>query len=479
MGKEFLQKVFLSVLLAFIFIGGFLFFNTSKAQTLETDCDINTIDSRCQQMGQLKCQDLLKKCLDYYQVQSDDYGKKIATSKEQQKTLNGEITNLNNKISKLKSDIQHNNLLIKDIKFQITDTESSITTTTGRIEDTRIKLAEILRTVSQYDKKSVLEILLSEDNLSTFFDEITALDVLNYKHQQLYEDITNLKIQLEEEKVSLDEEKDTLEKAVMISSLKAKENESLKVTKNTVLSQTKGEEAKYQIYLQEIQKKAQEIRKRIFELAQVSDTEAPSYEEAYAYAKYAGDTTGVRPAVILGLLEVESAIGKNVGQCNCAGKTYCKNPGITWKQIMPKSSWTAFEQITKELGLDTNATPISCSVTGTKVQSGGAMGPAQFMPSTWLNLKYKSRIETITGIIPANPWRVKDAFLAAGLYLKDWGADSKVLQKEIGAVTAYLCGTSSMTTSCIRAGGKSYRTSVMNKAVQWQAWIDQGVFNGK
>ena len=479
MGKEFLQKVFLSVSLAFIIIGGFLLFTISKAQTLEVDCNIDTIDSRCQQMGQLPCQDLLKKCLDYYQLESDEYGKKIATSKEQQKTLKNEITNLNNKISKLKSDIQHNNLLIKDLRFQITDTESSIVTTAGRIEDTKVKLAEILRTVNQYDKKSVLEILLSEDNLSAFFDEITALDVLNYKHQQLYEDITNLKIQLEEEKISLDEEKDSLEKAVVISALKAKENEGLKKNKDTILTQTKGEEAKYQTYLEETQKKAQEIRKRIFELAQVSDTEAPNYEEAYAYAKYAGDITGVRPAVILGLLEVESAIGKNVGQCNCAGKTFCKYPKITWKQIMPKSSWSAFEKITAELGLDPNTTPISCSVSGNAVQAGGAMGPAQFMPSTWLNLKYKTRVETITGVIPANPWRVKDAFLAAGLYLKDWGADTKILSKEIGAVTAYLCGTSSMTTSCIRAGGQGYRNTVMSKAVQWQAWIDQGVFNGK
>ncbi len=474
MGKELFKKGFLA---AAIII--FAVFAISKAEDLETECNIDTIDTKCQQLGQLQCQDFLKKCLDYFQTQSDEYGKKIATSQAQQKTLKTEITNLNNKISKLKAEIQHNNLLIKDLKFQIKDTEVSITTTQGRIEDTKNKLAELLRAISQYDQISTIEILLSEENLSGFFNELTDLDALSSKHQQLYEDITNLKIQLEKEKESLDEEKDSLEKQVVVSSLKAKENESLKSTKNNLLTQTKGEETKYQTYLKETQEKAQEIRKRIFELAQIGDTEAPSYEEAYALAKYAGEQTGVRPALILGLLEVESAIGKNVGQCNCAGKTFCKHPNVTWKQIMPKSSWSAFEQITKELGLDPNTTPVSCSVSGNAIQAGGAMGPAQFMPSTWLNLKYKTRVETITGVVPANPWRVKDAFLAAALYLKDWGADSQKLTKEIGAVTAYLCGTSTMTTSCVRAGGKSYRTSVMNKAAQWQEWIDQGVFNGK
>jgi len=472
------KRVLTTLLFCITLTGGFLILNTIKAdENLEVTCDINKVDVQCQQLGPQQCQDFLKKCLDYYEQQGQEYGKKIATSQEQQKTLKNEITNLNNKISKLKAEIKHNNLLIKDLNFQIKDTETSITTTTGRIEDTKLKLAEILRVTKQYDDKSVVEILLAEDNLSSFFDEITALDALNYRHQQLYQDITDLKQQLETEKVSLDTEKDSLEKQVMISSLQAKQNETLKTTKDTILTQTKGEEAKYQTYLKETQQKAQEIRKRIFELAQVPDTEAPSYEEAYAYAKFAGDQTKVRPALILGLLEVESAIGKNVGQCNCAGKTFCKNPDIGWKSIMPKSNWDAFTQITQDLGLNIDKTPVSCSVKGNAVQAGGAMGPAQFMPATWLNLKYKARVETIIGIVPANPWRVKDAFLGAALYLADWGADSQKLQKEIGAVTAYLCGTSSMTSSCIRAGGKGYRSAVMTKTAQWQNWIDQGVFN--
>jgi len=476
MGKKLLK----TILLCLICLGGFFVSKNALAQeNLEQICDIDKVDSQCQQLGPQQCQDFLKKCLDYFEKQGEEYGKKITTSKEQQKTLKTEIDKLNNKISKLKAEIKHNNLLIKDLGFQIKDTEASINTTVGRIADTKSKMAEILRVLNQYDETSIVEILLAEDNLSGFFDELAALESLNYRHQELYADITDLKTQLEEQKDTLDTEKDSLEKQVVISSLKAKENESVKKDKDTLLSQTKGEEAKYQTYLQETQKKAQEIRKRIFELAGVADVDAPSYEEAYAFAKYAGDATGVRPALILGLLEVESAIGKNVGQCNCAGKTSCKNPTIGYKSVMPKSNWEEFATITSGLGLNIDSTPISCSVKGNAVQAGGAMGPAQFMPATWLNLGYKTKVEAITGIIPANPWRVKDAFVAAGLYLADWGADTQKLQKEIGAVTAYLCGTSSMTSACIRAGGKSYRTTVMTKANQWQVWIDQGVFNGK
>ena len=94
-------------------------------------------------------------------------------------------------------------------------------------------------------------------------------------------------------------------------------------------------------------------------------------------------------------------------------------------------------------------------------------------PTTWLI--YKPKIEAITGEL-ASPWKVRDAFLGAGLYLKAFGADTKSYTKEIGAVTAYLCGTSYMTTRCKQAGGYWYRSSVMKNADQWEDWIDEGLF---
>ncbi len=198
-------------------------------------------------------------------------------------------------------------------------------------------------------------------------------------------------------------------------------------------------------------------------------------KELYQLANWAGNLTGVRPALILGLIEVESALGTNVGQCNCAGQTYCNHPNISYKQVMSSKQWDAFLKITKELELDPNTTPVSCAVSGGMVQMGGAMGPAQFMPNTWLN--YKTGVESKTGVMPANPWRARDAFLAAGLYLADWNANTQVRTNEIGAVTAYLCGTNIMTARCQSAGGVWYRNSVMEKADKWQGWINQGISN--
>ena len=186
--------------------------------------------------------------------------------------------------------------------------------------------------------------------------------------------------------------------------------------------------------------------------------------------------TGVRPAFLLGLLRQESAIGKNVGQCNCAGATVCRNPNLHFTDINPsKAQLAAFKTITLELGLDINKAPVSCYIDGGRVQFGGAMGPAQFMPSTWLDSGYKARVEQILGVKPANPWRVRDAFLAAGLYLADNGAGSQKQTDEMGAATAYLCGSRRMTTSCARAGGKGYVAAIMKFAAEFQNYVEQGI----
>ena len=89
--------------------------------------------------------------------------------------------------------IYQSNLIIKDLGVQVKDTEASIGKTTLKIEDSRELLSNILRTIYEEDQKSLLEILLSEETLSGFFENLMALETLNLKNQELLEDIKNLK----------------------------------------------------------------------------------------------------------------------------------------------------------------------------------------------------------------------------------------------------------------------------------------------
>ncbi len=399
----------------------------------------------------------------------------IGKTEKEKRTLLNQISIYKSRIQQLELQIKQGQIMINDLGYQIVDTEASIEKTSSKIEDSKEKLAGLLRAVYEEDQKSLIEILLSENSLSDFFDNLTALETLNLKSQELLEDIKGLKSNLEKQKEKLEEEKNNLATTVKVQTLEKKEKEELKNEKEKIRKMT---EAQYQQYLkekQELEKRVSEIMTRIVQLTLPGLDVPKTKKELYELASWAGKAAGgVRPALILGLLEVESALGVNVGQCNCTGQSVCRHPELDYKKVMSSRQWPAFEAITKELGLNPNTTPVSCYVNGGKVQMGGAMGPAQFMPTTWLNYGYKQRVENIIGTKPANPWRARDAFLAAALYLADFGAANQDTQSEIGAVTAYLCGTSVMTASCSRSGGEWYRKLVMGKANYWQQQINEG-----
>lgn len=366
------------------------------------------------------------------------YEKDITKTEQEKKTLQNQIGILKLKIRKLNLEIQKGNIMVQDLHFQIKDTESSIEKTSLKIEAAREKLATILRNIYEEDQKSLIEVLLSESTLSGFFDNLMALEVLYQRNYELLEDIKALKSNLESQKQSLDKEKEDLEKLVKIQLLQKQQREAESKERERVLKMT---EAQYQQYLkekQETERKAAQIRARIFKLIGVP--KAPTFGEALEIAKYVERITGVRPAFLLAVLEQESAIGKNVGQCYLVnpqtGEGQRVNSGQILSRVMhPIRDAPHFLNITKELNRDPFKTLVSCPLS---IGWGGAMGPAQFIPSTWM--LYKGRLQTILGR-PADPWNIKDAFLAAGLYLSDYGAGTKVQEAEWRSAMIYFSGS--------------------------------------
>ncbi len=381
----------------------------------------------------------LERELEELEKQIAEIDKDVKRTEQEKKTLENQIYILRSRINKLDLQIYQGNIMIKDLGVQIIDTEGSIEETSFKIKDSRIHLARILQLIYESDQKSLIEILLSEEELSDFFNDLVALESLSVESGDLLENIENLKVRLEEQKDSLDNEKQDLENLVVLQTVQRRESSVIKKDKDWLLHLTETEYQKYLSEKQETEQKAAQIRARIFEL--IGIPEAPTFGEAYEIAKYVSGITGVRPALLLAVLTQESNIGKNVGQC------YLKNPstgsgvvvysGKTVAKVMkPSRDVSPFLDITQALGRDPYNTPVSCPMS---YGWGGAMGPAQFIPSTW-NI-YKDRLYDITGK-PGDPWSIKDAFLAAGLYLSDYGAAKQTYDGEWRAAMIYFSGTS-------------------------------------
>lgn len=453
-------KVSLFFVLISVFLG--LNFFVLAEENLEQICKLEKIENECGSVSPENCRFLLEKCEKFYQNKSNEYKKDIQKTQVEKKTLQNTIYILDSNIKKINNQIYEGNLIIKDLSFQINDTEISIEKTSLEIEDSKEKLVQVLRKIYEQDQETIVEIFITEEKLSDFFNDIVALEELSDKNQELLQQIKNLKSYLKNQKTSLDREKEETEKMVLIQDLQRQESKQSKYKKENLLKVTKGKESEYQKLLKETQQKAQEIRSRIFELIGVPD--APTFGEAYEIAKYVEGLTGVRPALLLAVLKQESNIGKNVGQCylknSVTGSGVVAYNGKVVSRVMkPTRDVSPFLTITKELGRDPYNTLVSCPMS---YGWGGAMGPAQFIPSTWSI--YRSKIAKITGR-PGDPWNIRDAFLAAGLYLGKYGAANQTYNSEWRASMIYFSGSTNVRY-------RFYGDSVMGLAGQLQKDID-------
>ncbi|MBN2198024.1 lytic murein transglycosylase [Candidatus Wolfebacteria bacterium] len=343
--------------------------------------------------------------LEELERQISEYESTIGEYQKQGNTLKTEIGTLEAQISKLNLQIRAINLTLTNLDSEIVSTQKQIEKTKNEINSNKENLSQTLQTLYENDNKSLIEVLFKNPQLSDFFTDLNNLLVVQDNLRLLIE-----KIAESHEKLINQKEVLALERAdaAALKAYQDSQKTSIKQTQNekdNLLKITKGKESEYQKLLTETQKTAAEIRQRIFQLLGGGELE---FGQAYELALMAEKATGIRAALVLAVLDRESALGKNVGQCD-------------YKTAMhPTRDIPAFLKIIDELGLkgdlEAGTIKVSCAISSDGAY-GGAMGPAQFIPSTWQG--YKDRVSEITGNKPASPWSNIDAFVATALYLKD------------------------------------------------------------
>jgi len=487
----FFSKIFIFVILFLVLST----INVSAEENLEDICQWEKIKEQPEDLSVEEYEALLKRCQVFYQEKSDEIEKNIDKTEQEKKTLQNEIYTIRSKIQNLNYQINQSNIVIKDLGFQIEDTEDSIETTSSKIEDTKEKLAGILRRIYEEDRRSIVEVLLLGD-LSDFFNNLTALEALDNKNKEILEQIKRLKVDLEGQKEDLGQEKRGLEKMVAVQSLQMKEEEETKKEQEYFLEMTEEEYKQYLSEKKQTEEAVAKISAKLWDLL-IGVREVPEYGEVVEVAKLVESQTGVRAAFLLGILTQESRIGRNVGQCflenTKTGMGVIASTGQKWPRVMkPGRDVPVFLDIIEELNKNNNLgqqwdkTLVSCWIAVcAKYNSGpyckatvdssgnvhctyssygaygwgGAMGPAQFIPSTW-NL-FKDEIKSRTGQAP-DPWDFRHAALASALLLKKCGA----ITNERGAAVCYL-----------GADYLGYANSVLNFAKCHQNYIDTGTMS--
>lgn len=407
--------------------------------------------------------------------------KLLDTAQNQHQTLQTQINAFNAEIKKTQLQIQAINLTITKLNGTIGVHNQTLSQLSAQLVAEKESLAQILRQTQMLDGYSVVSVALGSQSVSAFFKDLDAFTSIKSSLADSFNHIEKTSVSTAAEKEALEARLVEQEKLRTVAQLAKQAVQAQEREKQQLLTQTKGVEANYQKLIATIQKTAAQIRSELFMLR---DSASIPFGTALTYALAAEKATGVRAALTLGVLKQETNLGENLGTGS-------------WRVDMaPNRDQPVFVYITQALGLDPDKMPVS------KRPSygwGGAMGPGQFIPSTWvcyggfINTKTntctppsgatvsfwqgpwqyvasKDRVRKLLGgSSPSNPWDAQTAIMATAMLMADNGADARTLAAERLAALRYFAGWS---------GAKNpayafYGDGVMGFAARFQADINQ------
>ncbi len=384
-------------------------------------------------------------------------GNTITTLKGEGVSLGRDINLLNANINKANLNIKAKNLQISRLGDGIAEKARTVRSIAVRIEREKQSLAQLVRKTNEIDQASLPEMLFSGEDLSDFFLDLDSFDSIRAGLKNSAESLKNAKKENEAAQDALEERQQDEADAKAELERNKKSVQQNEAEKKRVLAVTKNKEKEYSKVLTERKKRAGEIRAALFALR---DSGEISFGKAYDYSLAVSTKTGVRPAFLLAVFMQESSFGKNQGSCilknsDTGAGVGAKSGSVIQKVMNPTRDVPPFMKITAALGKDPFDTRVSCPQ---EVGWGGAMGAAQFIPSTWV--LFEKRIMNALGTDVADPWSARDAFMAAGMYLTDLGAQSGSYSKERDAACRYFSGRKCSQSSW----AATYGSQVMSKA---------------
>lgn len=412
---------------------------------------------------------------DALQKEIAEWQKVLDETKLKKNTLQGDVSILNAQIEQATKEIKQRTGKVALLNDEIKQKTATINSLETRINNDKILLANLLKKKDQNEVEPIFYLLMSSDDLSEMMTSVDNISTINKGLQDLFAELRDRQAVTEKAKNDLSVKKDQELDAQYEIELKKKQIAQNQTEKKQLLDFTARAESNYQQVLADRQRKAEAIRNALFNLR---DTQGISFSQALEYAKFGSEKTGVRPAMILAILSQESDLGKNLGSCTiydlASGKSQGVNTGRVFSQgIHPTRDLPVLSEILDELNRNPLTTRVSCPLITElggnlfkETGYGGAMGPSQFIPSTWK--LYIPGLKSIFGTYP-DPWNAKHAITATALLMRDNGAGTATFTAERNAACKYYSGR---VCDSRTPANTFYGNSVITKAAKFQEDID-------
>ena len=205
-----------------------------------------------------------KQQIEELQAKQREYEAQIAGYRKQASSLNAQVGALNSQIERTKLKLQSTELQIEQTQLEIEETEASIEVKQAEIEAQRERIRNVLRALQRLDSRdSIVEVVVGNGGLGDAFAELAEFQRVHQTLQGQLSGLQDLRSQLESQKSALTDKNsqlgdyhDDLEQ----------QNGSLsrdKVAKDQILSETKGNQQKYEALLAELKSEVAQINGEI------------------------------------------------------------------------------------------------------------------------------------------------------------------------------------------------------------------------
>jgi len=184
--------------------------------------------------------------MEKYKDQENQYKEMIKANQSEQATLKNQMALLTSNISKMESKIKSTQVDIDKTNLEIRKVILEIKSAEDEIMQKKEYMSSLLRLISQNDDKSQLEIILTNNSISEFLDQVEYIKNLNSNLNDVLNEVKEVKKQLEEQNKDLESKKEQLKELKEKLEEQKAEIVDQRINKQYILDKTKQSESEYQ-----------------------------------------------------------------------------------------------------------------------------------------------------------------------------------------------------------------------------------------
>lgn len=212
------------------------------------------------------------------QQKQEKYSNAIKQNQQDKLSLNNQLAILDNRVAKSELDLELAQTETERVQLEIKKTDQEIQDKTDMIEAEKVKISNVLRLANKKGNASTLEIILLNDSLSAFMNQVKYLEDINASIKDSLDHLKEFKYQLNKDKSELENQNQDLAKLKENLASRKDALEAKKESKMMVVAQLSSSESEYQRLLGQLKREKQETATEIVNMEKVARAKLSSLE---------------------------------------------------------------------------------------------------------------------------------------------------------------------------------------------------------